>query len=139
MIITAMFKKQAQISCTESVLFIMVMTQWPKLWNHMQIAMLQKKLRGHLFSQSVVSKSPIIYKLSDEESDSKEDKENNFQGIRFLSSIFIWLLSVWSCFDNSAAVGAKSKALQATKEKCVEAVAYGSKPTKILELVREEA
>jgi hypothetical protein len=29
--------------------------------------------------------------------------------------------------------------LQAAKEKCVEAVAYGSKPTKILKLVREEA
>jgi hypothetical protein len=41
--------------------------------------------------------------------------------------------------DNSTAVGAKRKALQAAKEKCVEAVAYGSKPTKILKLVREEA
>jgi hypothetical protein len=48
-----------------------------------------RKKKSILSSQSVVSKSPIIYELSDEESDSKEDKENNFQGIRYLPSIFI--------------------------------------------------
>jgi len=48
-----------------------------------------RKKKSILSPQSVVSKSSIIYELSDEESDSKEDKENNFQGIRYLSSIFI--------------------------------------------------
>jgi hypothetical protein len=53
-----------------------------------------RKKKSILSPQSVVSKSPIIYELSDEESDSQEDKENNFQGIRYLPSIFIRLLYV---------------------------------------------
>ena len=50
-----------------------------------------------LSPQSVVSNSPIIYELSDEESDSKEDKENSLQGIRYLSSVFI----CYHCFKQN--------------------------------------
>jgi len=53
------------------------------------------KKKSILSPQSIVSKSPIIYELSEEEPDSKEDKENNFQVIRYLSSIF----TCYYCFE----------------------------------------
>ena len=39
----------------------------------------------------------------------------------------------------STGAGVKRKALLAAKEKCVESISYGSKPTKIIRQVREEA